>query len=197
MYLSQSKTSNGFRMVRWRQKRNEERKRRRRRRRWWWWWWWWWWWLWWRWWWWWWWWWWSGKISLFPGYSWNMQHTKIFTLFKTKKCDFPFTISHHFFWADIFALSHGLWLLLRKPHLPPPPPHQPLNTLDCSLSILGCQNMLKSRRKSMKEQPEVILTWVEVFATSSVPLGWLFFGAWKDMKSKSHPFRGAVRRDLN
>ena len=100
---------------------------------------------------------------------------------------------HYFFWADLFSTyaftrSHGLCLLPRKPHPPPPP-----NTLDCSLSILGCQNMLKSRRKSMKEEPEVIHTWVEVFPTSSHPLGWLFFGVWKDMKSKSHPFREAVR----
>ena len=101
---------------------------------------------------------------------------------------------HYFFWADLFSTyaftrSHGLCLLLRKPHHSPPPS----NTLDCSLSILGCQNMLKSRRKSMKEEPEVINTWVEVFPTSSHPLGWLFFGVWKDVKSKSHPFRGPVR----
>ena len=103
---------------------------------------------------------------------------------------------HYFFWADLFSTyaftwSHGLCLLLRKPHHPPPPP----NTLDCSLSILGCQNMLKSRRKSMKEEPEVIHTWVEVFPTSSHPLGWLFFGVWKDVKSKSHPFRGLSGAD--
>ena len=77
---------------------------------------------------------------------------KIFTLFRPKSVIFPsLFLKGRFLSTYAFTRSHGLCLLLRKPHHPnsPPPPPLPTNTLDCSLSILGCQNMRKSRRKSM------------------------------------------------
>ena len=91
--------------------------------------------------------WWSGK--LFP-FSRVVLECAAYFLKSSPYLDQKVWFSlHHFFWADFLAptLSHGLCLLLRKPHHPLPPP--PTNTLDCSLSILGCQNMRKSRRKSM------------------------------------------------
>ena len=71
---------------------------------------------------------------------------KIFTLFRGNCVIFPSPfLLGRFFSTYAFTRSHGLCLLLHKPHHPPPP----TNTLDCSLSILGCQNMRKRRRKSM------------------------------------------------
>ena len=142
-------------------------------------------------------WWWSGKLFPFsrvtPGICGILP--KIFTLFRPKSVIFPspFILGRFFQHLVIrfYTVSISCYVSLNL--LPPPPP----NTVDCSLSILGCQKMLKSRRDSMKEGPELILSWVEVFPTSIVPLGWLFFCLWKYMKSKSHPFRGAVLRDLN
>ena len=69
--------------------------------------------------------WWSGK--LFP-FSRVVLECAAYFLKSSPYLDQKVWFSlHHFFWADFLAptLSHGLCLLLRKPHHPlPPPPHQ-------------------------------------------------------------------------